>query len=165
MQIIKPPDFLSVVNSKHVLLDTTVFIDAMLHPAEFANFFNELKDSEVTLVTLEVVVMEFVKGAANDIKFKEKKRLVDGIVEAYLPITHQTNNYGMALVQKYREYGKALSNVDFLLGATLVNYSNTLLLMTRDCTDFPSNIFTLRSCFNVLYPRGLHVYGVYTYKS
>lgn len=48
MNIIKNSDFLSVTKDRHILLDTTVFIDASSSPVKFANIFN--LETFITLV-------------------------------------------------------------------------------------------------------------------
>ena len=79
MRIITPPDFISKIKNKHLLLDTNVFIDTSLHEEKFGKFLNELKNNGVTLLTLEVVMIEFTKGAPTKEKFNTKKTTVEKI--------------------------------------------------------------------------------------
>jgi len=73
MKIILPTDFLEIIKDKSLLLDTNFFIDAFLNPTEFGKFMNQLRENRIILLTLDVVRMEFLKGAPNDQKYKEKK--------------------------------------------------------------------------------------------
>jgi predicted nucleic acid-binding protein len=140
-----------------------VFIDTSLNSTEFGKFINQLRENRITLVTIDAVRFEFLKGAPNLQKYKEKEELIERIVDAYLPIQKDILDNADKLLQLYKEDGKSLSITDLLLGATLMHYKTNLFLLTKNTTDFPSNIFTLSTHINLLYRKGLHVYGVYQY--
>ncbi len=165
MRIIKPQDFFPLIKNKTILLDTNVFIDASTNPTTFGGFLNELKENGATLVTLDVVTIEFIKGAQDHKRYLEKKNYVEQIIDTYLPLNDNLNKNALALVDKYHTYGKSVSGVDFLLGGALIAYSGNLLLMTRDTNDFSSDIFHLVACFNVVHPKGIFAYGLYEFKS
>lgn len=162
MKIIIPPDFFQILKDKHALLDTSVFIDAFLHSVEFGKFFNDLKTQRITLVSLDAVKIEFLKGAPNVEKYNQKKDFFDQIVDACLTTTNETFTNVYKLIQMYKADGKSLSVTDLLLGATLMQYKKNLFLLTKNTTDFPTNIFNLVSYMNISYIKGLHSYGVYT---
>jgi hypothetical protein len=65
MTIAKPDNFILALKDKHLLLDCSVFIDASLHPMEFTQFFRELKENNVTLLTIKPLLLEFVRGAKS----------------------------------------------------------------------------------------------------
>lgn len=162
MKIITPPDFLRIFKQVHILLDTSVFIDAFLNPVEFGKFFNNLKMQDNTLVSLDVVKIEFLKGAPNSEKYKQKEEFFNQIIDACLPTTNEMFfNHLYNLIQAYKEDGKSLSVTDLFLGATLMQYKRNLFLLTKNTTDFPTNIFNLASYMNISYTKGLHSYGVY----
>lgn len=163
MKIITPPDFFQIFKDKHILLDTSVFIDAFLNPKSFGEFFNELKSNNTTLVTLDVVKIEFLKGAPNIEKYNQKRDFFDQIVETCLPTTNDTYIFVYKLVQMYKENGKSLSITDLFLGATIMQYKASLVLLTKNTTDFPTNIFNLESYINISYLKGLHSYGIYKF--
>ena len=162
MKIITPQDFFKSFKDKHILFDTSVFIDSFLHPAEFGEFFNSLKAQGATLVSSDSVKIEFLKGAPNAEKYKQKEDFFNQIIETCLPVTNDTLLKLYELIQKYREEGKSLSVTDLFLGATLMQYKGSLFLLTKNTTDFPTNIFNLKSYVNISYTKGLHVYGVYS---
>lgn len=163
MKIITPPDFFQVFKDKHILLDTSVFIDAFLNPAQFGEFFNNLKTQGSTLVSLDVVKTEFLKGAPTVEKYSQKEDFFDQIIETCLPTTNETFSNLYKLIQMYKEDGKSLSVTDLFLGATLMQYKGSLSLLTKNTTDFPTNIFNLESYINISYTKGLHTYGVYNF--
>ena len=165
MRIITPPDFISKIKNKHLLLDTNVFIDTSLHEEKFGKFLNELKNNGVTLLTLEVVMIEFTKGAPTKEKFNTKKTTVEKIVDTYLPLTKEILENSSKLAKLYGEEGKGTNIVDFLLGGALVQYEDKLLLMTKDIKDFPAKIFKLETHFLLQHNRAIQNYGIYTYIS
>lgn len=161
MKIITPADFFQTFKDSHLLLDTSIFIDAFLHAEEFGQFFNSLKNQGTTLTSLDVVKIEFLKGAPDKEKYDQKNEFFDQIVDTCIPITSETIANLYKIVIEYKEDGKSLSIVDLFLGATLKQYQKSLYLLTKNTTDFPTSIFNLVSYFNISYRKGLHVYGIY----
>lgn len=163
MDIIKAPNFLSQTKNKHLLLDTSIFIDGLINPSEFQKLFDELKDNKCALVTIVPVMVEFVKGAQNIQKFEIKKSYLEGIIDSYLPLREEALVNLEKLVKNYKEDGKSTSIVDFLLGSILAFYAPHVLLLTKNIHDFPTNIFKLESYFLLNHRKALQVYGVYSY--
>lgn len=139
-----------------------MFIDALLHPREFAVFFNDCKKADITLVTIDPVIAEFTSGAESKTRLKEKIDFVNGIITFQLPITPDviTKNIPL-LIAKYGPKGKGVSHVDYLLAGMLVKHANDLLLLTKNAKDFPTSIFDLCSHFVISIDRSLQTYGVY----
>ncbi|MBI3069827.1 MAG: PIN domain-containing protein [Candidatus Levybacteria bacterium] len=162
MKIITPQDFHSATSGKHILLDTSIFIDAFLHPSEFAEFFNKLKDRNCTLVTIKPVLIEFVKGTTTDKKLDEKKSFVESIIESYLPVTDDIFDNSLDLIEQYRIEGKDLSLTDFILGGVVLKYKRSIYLLTKDISDFPTNIFTMLTYFNLFHRKAIQNIGVYS---
>ena len=161
MEIILPHDFFQTLKDKRILLDTSVFIDASLHDLQFKKFFNAIRNCPADLVSLDVVRMEFLKGVPNSERYFEKELFFNEIISACLPITEAIFTHGYRLIQQYKEDGKTASVTDLLLGAALMTYKENLLLLTKNTTDFPTNIFSLVSHINIVYRKGLHSYGLY----
>jgi predicted nucleic acid-binding protein len=90
MDIIYPPELIPFLKNKHLLLDTNVFRDSSSKPAVFASFFNQLKQSEVTLTTIDIVRYELLKGSANNTKYNEKEVLINNIIDVIVPIVPKT---------------------------------------------------------------------------
>lgn len=148
MEIIYPTTLIPFLKNRHLLLDTNVFRDAASKPTAFDNFFNVLKKNDVTLTTISVVKYELLKGSSNEIKYKEKEKLISDIIDAELPITPIAYGLVYKLIQLYGIDGTALNTTDLFLGAMLMQYGKGLYLMTRDTTDFMQNIFDLPSVVN-----------------
>lgn len=165
MRITIPEDFLPSIKNKHLLLDTCVFIDALLNPGEFGGLFETLRNNGIILVTIEPVLIEFVQGTFDEKKMNDKKEFIDTFVESYLPIPKTLFTNIERLLLEYREDGKGLSMTDLILGAMLMQFPSNLLLLTKNTTEFPTNIFTLSTHMNLLHRKGIHSYGVYYYES
>jgi len=161
IEIIIPHNLTSAVRNKHILLDTNVFIDCSLNPQVFINFLNNLKENQATLTTIDLVKIEFLKGAPELNKFDEKERLFNSITDHIIPITADITKNVYSLINKYKINGAALSVTDLYLGACLSKFKNSLLLLTKDTTDFPQNIFNIKSIINIAYPRAIQSYGIY----
>lgn len=162
MEITLPQDFLLITKDKHILLDTCVFIDAISHPTKFVEFFNSLKDNNTTIVTLNEVLSEFLKGSQSEARFNEKKEYVDNIIEMYLPIRDLQDNIEK-LIKLYKIESKDLSITDLYLGAALVKYNENICLLTRDVSDFPTNIFKRITYMTTLERKSITTFGVYSF--
>lgn len=165
MEIRTQTELLSTLKLKHLLLDTSVFIDALKNPAAFRSFINELKRNSTTIVTLDVIKIEFLKGAVDVKSYNEKEEIINEIVDAILPINpvEITKNL-YQLIQKMREDAKSASITDLIIGSVLMHHKTNLYLMTKNSHDFPTNIFTLESIINLSKRRTIQAYGVYLYK-
>lgn len=162
MNIIQSSDFLSVTKDHHILLDTSIFFDAIDAPGKFATLFNELKENGCTLVTLKVVLTEFMKGGADKTKLEGKRLYVEEIIDVFFPLTNDIIENTSKLVEIYKEDGKTVSITDFLLGATIMKYSK-MHLMTCDTGDFPNNIFKLETYATFIYRKGIKTCGMYSF--
>ena len=163
IKIIPQPNLISVIKNKHSLLDTNVFIDTLLNPHPFFDFLNNLKKEEVSLSTIDLVKMEFLKGALDEQKYDEKIKLMESIIDNTISITPDIHENVYTLIKKYKIEGKSSSITDLYLGAYLMKYRKNLFLLTRNTNDFLQNIFGVKSIINVTYPKGIHSYGIYQY--
>ncbi|MDO8487017.1 MAG: hypothetical protein Q7S45_01880 [Candidatus Curtissbacteria bacterium] len=163
MQIVTPQGFFQTLKNSHLLLDTNVFIDAFHNPGEYGKFFNELKGNGVTLVTVNAVLIEFTKGSFELKIFEEKKKFLDEIIDAIIPLEKGVFDNAIGLLKLYGIEGKDISIVDLLLGGTLVKYGKNIYLMTKDIKDFPANIYKLETHINVIKRKAIHVFGIYRY--
>lgn len=163
MKIVLPENFFLTLKNHHLLLDTSVFIDTSINNPEFEQFFNQLRKNGIIIVTIDAVVAEFLKGAPDKQKSDAKLALVDEIVETRLPVTKDIFDNIYMLIDLYKEEGKGVSIVDLLLGGMLIQYQQSLFLLTKNTTDFPTNIFNLATHLNLIHRRSIQSYGVYNY--
>jgi predicted nucleic acid-binding protein len=163
MEIIYSPTLIPSLKNRHLLLDTNVFRDMASKPTVFADFFNLLKNEDVTLTTLDVVKYEILKGSRDNEKYKEKEKQIDAIIDIVLPIIPGEDKLIYELIKQYEIDGTAISITDLFLGATLMQYKKNIFLMTRDTTDFMQNIFDLKFIVNAPHKKGIFTYGIYQY--
>ncbi len=163
MEIIYHPELLTSLRDKHLLIDTNVLRDAANHPVVFGKFFNTLKESEITLTTIDAVQYEILKGSASETKYMEKKKLVDSVIDAVLPLSASTIALAYELIKVYERDGSALGITDLMLGATLMQYKKSIFLMTRDTTDFIQSVFNASYIINAKHKKGIFTYGIYQY--
>lgn len=165
MDIIIPPNFISSLKNKHLLLDTNIFLDVITKPTVFYKFFETLKENDITLVNIDQVKYELLKGSSSIAKYQEREKLVTGIVDTILPITQRTTMFVYELIKIYGIDGTAVHVTDLFLGATLMQYGKNIYLFTRDTTDFMQRIFDIPFILNLPYAKGINTYGVYSYKN
>lgn len=163
MEIIYPPTLIPFLKSKHLLLDTNVFRDAVSKPTVFLRFFHDLKNADVTLATIDFVKYELLKGSADKEKYQQKEKFIHDIIDVIIPVTPKTIELVYVLIREYGIDGASLTLTDLLLGATLMHYGKNICLLTRDTTDFIQKIFELSSVVNIPNAKGIFTYGVYQY--
>lgn len=156
--------FFTLSNNKTILLDTNFFIDALLHLEEFESLILQLKTNGTRLITIEPVIIEFLKGLPNKEKFDERIQLISKTADEIFPVSADTLRYSTYLVEQYGEDGKGMSVVDIILGGIILEYRNNLLLLTKNTTDFPTNIFAFKSYFHLVLKRAIQVYALYGYE-
>jgi len=164
MKIVLPVEFFLVIKDKHLILDTSVFIDAFSHIKDFGVLFNQLKvQHNVTLVTTEHVLIEFLKGSTTETRLDEKKAFFEKIIDAYLPCRPDLLKNLLELLKLYKIDSKDLSLTDLYLGALLVKYRKNIFLLTKDLTDFPTHIFNRATYATLLEANSIRNYGVYNF--
>ncbi len=164
MDITYLPELIPFLKHKHLLLDTNVFRDISSKPKVFTTFFNELKQAEVTLTTIDMVKYELLKGSSNNVKYKEKEILINEIIDIMVPILPKTYECVYEVIKLYGLDGTALNITDLFLGGITMQYGESICLMTRDTTDFIQRIFDLCYVVNVPNSKGIFTYGIYQYK-
>ncbi len=159
-----PSTFLTSIKGKHLLLDTNLFRDAAVKPNVFNDFFSQLKSLDVTLITIDLVKYELLKGSSSPGKYIAKEEFINGIVDAVLPTYAPLYSKVYELIKIYGIEGTGVNITDLFLGAMLMQYRPNIFLITRDTTDFIQRIFELSSIINVPHSKGIFTYGVYQYK-
>lgn len=164
MEIIIPPELIPSLKDKHLLLDTNIFLDAFSKPLAFGSFFNTLKKNNVTLVTIDLVKFELLKGSATSTKYKEREKAIAEIIDAVLPTSSRICDLVYELIQVYGIDGSAVHITDLFLGANLNQYKKNIYLLTKDTTDFIQRVFNLSFVLNLPHNKGINTYGIYTSK-
>ena len=161
MKIIYSPKFFTDLRNQHLLLDCSFFIDSSSHKVEFEEFISLCRENNITLVTIELVKAEFLKGAESTSKYDIKRDFLDDVVDSMLPVPPLVLSKQLPeLVKRYGEMGKGTSIVDFMLCATLHYYQTGLFLLTKNPKDFPNTVTDLHSYFLLYNTRALQPYLV-----
>lgn len=163
MKITYPPETIPFLRNKHLLLDANIFRDYTKSPSVYTEFFNLLKESDITLATVNEVKYEILKGSNSKNKYDEKNKLIDDIIDVLIPSTKETQSLIYSLIQEYGIEGSAVGITDLTLGAMLKQFRRNICLMTRDTTDFTQSIFDLKFIINASHNRGIFTYGIYQY--
>ena len=169
-----PQNFFDILKDKHLLLDTSVFIDVSNHPIEFAGFFEQCKKNEVFLTTIFPVQIEFIKGISYQ-EIQERKKLISDIIadeyssksekkEYLLPFDKNIFQHFEFLLGKYKQDGNRVSLTDLSLGATLINYGPQVMLLTKNNIDFPTSIFSRKTHLLIEMKKTIQPYGIYSYE-
>lgn len=163
MEISYPQTLIPSLKNKHLLLDTNIIRDATNNPNDFNKFFNELKNSNITLTTIDFVRYEILKGSLNDAKYELREKLLHEILDTNIPVVPETYKLAYELIKMYRIHGSALHITDLLLGALLMQYKKNIYLISRDTTDFLQSVFNLSFIVNASFNKGIFTYGIYQY--
>jgi predicted nucleic acid-binding protein len=163
MEIVCPPTLITSLENKHLLIDANVIRDSASSPNEYARFFNNLKNANITLATIDPVDFELLKGSSNEAKYNAREKQINDIVDVVLPTPSGICDYIYEMIKKYRIDGSSLGITDLYLGAMLMQYKQNVFLMTRDTTDFIQNIFDLKFIINAKHNKGIFTYGIYQY--
>ena len=165
MKAYYPEDFFKILAGKHLLLDTNVFIDSFNfdRPSDYIEFFNRLKDNDTTLLTIDGVVLEFLRGSKNEEVFSRKSEHISDIIDTTLPPSKDDRKRVEELVKLLGSDGGNIEIVDYYLAANLLRYRKNLFLMTRNTKDFPQNIFLLSSTISFSSLKTIFTYGIYSY--
>jgi predicted nucleic acid-binding protein len=140
------------------LLDTSFFIDAARY--SFDSFVSKLVDHDVSLVTIDVVKAEFMKGS-NVAQREKKTGLINRIIEGILPTNPEIHSEVIhTLISNFGEKAKGISIPDIIIGAVLQQYDSDLLLLTKNPKDFPKPLTKLETYFLMDLDQGLHTYAV-----
>jgi hypothetical protein len=153
---------LAFLSSGTVLVDTCFLLDANSKPKVYGDFIGELRGNGVTVVSLELVRVEFVRTKKTE-DFKKKLAYFNGLVESILPVDVELERLILDLIVEYGEDLDGVSVIDLYLAAALKRYKN-LFLLTSNHRDFPGHVFTRCSVFNFELPKAVQTYAFYRYK-
>lgn len=165
MNIYYPENLFKLLKDKWLLLDTNVFIDSFNFdkPKEYISFFNDLKENNTELSTIDGVCFEFLKGSKNQAVYTKKQEHIEDIIDSKLPFRDNRESIEI-LIKLYGVDGGSMQMVDLHLGAQLLQYKEKIFLMTRDVRDFSQSIFSLQSTVSFSTGKTIFTYGIYTYQ-
>lgn len=147
-----------IFKGSHCLLDTNIFIDLIKEKNSFiSNIIAELTNQEVTLMTIDLCIDEFLKGTRTQEELSQLEELTKALDLSITPRTLLINSYKKVIIALHGK-SAGIPLADLYLFAALVQYSKSnIYLMTKDIKDFPESNFerVVLTCYekdNQVYP-------------
>lgn len=164
MRIETSTEFYKNLEEKYLLLDTSVFIDCLMegNGNKFKTFIQDIKKRRISLMIPHEVKIEYLKGSKSAIEFEQRKKLVDEVIDYIIPIPEDLPAYTEKICLEMGQRGAKANYVDILLGSLLIKYPQ-LRLLTKNITDFPSNVYTMEGFVTMIYESSILNYGLYKY--
>ena len=134
------------LSGKHLLLDTTVLINASKSD-EFLALLSELSSSGCSLVTIPSVVYEFTRNANTIAGYNERQDFIKGLNITVLnrieEIIEKDQVFRIAYAKAFSAKGdRGPSYTDALLCSVAYKYrNNDMLIMTANHKDIPPSMF------------------------
>jgi hypothetical protein len=136
MSILNLGDALSHVKGKKVLFDTNILIDGLIKPTVFESFFDKIRETGCKIMSIEPVAFEFLQGLPTEEKYTQRYKILNEIIDEYVPITKETFNNAYKLIKLFGIEGKGLEITDLLLGAVLMEYPEGYCFLRRILQTF-----------------------------
>jgi predicted nucleic acid-binding protein len=134
------------LSGKHILLDTTVLINASKSD-EFLALLSELSSAGCGLVTIAPVVYEFTRNANSITGYNERQEFIKTLNIAVLPrveeMVEKEPVFRIAYAAAFSAKGdRGPSYTDALLCSVAYKYrANGMLIMTANHKDIPLSMF------------------------
>lgn len=126
-------------------------------------FVQQIRKSGAVPAWCDPVEIEFTKGVEPE-ELQQRYQLLKLLTDQKIPLHDSLYADHMPyLVSRYRREGAKMSLADLYLGALTRRHQTDLLLLSRNLTDFPTNIFSRDSELLIKKRRTIHVYGLYSY--
>lgn len=159
----KLDSFLSALRQKHILIDANFLIDASNHKGSFSFIIDSLKKNGCTLVAIDGVYHEFIRGRRSLENFIETieyyKKIIDGEIPSDRSIKENANTLTKVLLKRSSQ----ISYVDILLLATLMKYQSSMYLLSKDKSDIPIFLFPVKVTIPIDSGETNYFYSIYSF--
>src|SRR5690606_8457017 len=92
--LVCPDDFFSNLKLNHLLLDTSFFIDAIEDEVIFREFCQTCEQNQITLATINPVVIEFLKGSKDSATRESRLNFINSFTHGnLLPVPPSVFDY------------------------------------------------------------------------
>lgn len=145
MKLQHTPTLATDLSNKHLLLDSTVFIDASKSD-EFLSLLTNISAKGCDLMTIPSVMYEFTRNSDTINGYNERqefiKKLGVTVHNKIEEVLEKEQVFKIAYAKAFSKNDKGPSYTDALLCAVAYKYrKNNLLLMTANHKDIPSSMF------------------------
>jgi tRNA(fMet)-specific endonuclease VapC len=115
-----------------LVLDTTILIDALHRKKAALEKIIELEETQETICTTQINVLELYKGSYYPTKSDEGIQKVKKLLDAFviLHMNDDTYEYFAALSAKLESRGESISDFDELIAA--ITMTNSAAIVSRD---------------------------------
>lgn len=120
-------------------------IDANRNKNIFSNLIESLKNNNCTLVTINGVYHEFIKGRKSLEDYKLMFDYYRKIIDYELPFDLSIKENANTLIKVLLKRSSQISYTDILLLATLMKYNQNMYLLSKDKSDIPLFLFPVRA--------------------
>lgn len=162
MKILRNSDIATKLSNSFLFLDTNSFITAISN-AEFAKFLFEIKEAGCSMVTIQPVLVEFLRGTDTVDAYNTRSAFINDLVSVY-PIERHLNEERDLILLMKKFCGKA-EYTDFLLGICLGKFASNAYLLTENHQHFPTSLFRREEVItidNLDQIRNHAIYGIST---
>lgn len=150
----------------HIFLDTNVFIDAYDKARNFSDLFNQLKNKNNTLLTINSVLLKFLRGSRSNQEYNKKKEFIHQIIDSVFTITKDAEDLALQLSLIYQSPGNSTSVTDFYLAAVLGKYvEDRVCVMTKNHKDFPLALLDRIEKVLIENERDIQVFAFYKFNN
>lgn len=159
----KLDNFLSPLKRKHILVDTNFLIDASHNEECFSSIINSLIKNECTLVTIDGVYHEFIRGRKSIEDYKKMINFYENIIDREIPYEKSIKENANTLTKVLLKRSSQISYVDILLLATLMKYQSSMYLLSKDKSDIPIFLFPVKATIPIDSGETNYFYSIYSF--
>jgi hypothetical protein len=156
-------DFLTKLKQKHILVDTNFLIDASRNQECFSHIIDSFKKNNFTLVTIDGVHHEFIKGRGSLENYKLTTGYYQKIIDGEIPFDKSIKDNSNILTKILLKRSAQISYVDILLLATLMKYSSSMYLLSKDKSDIPVYLFPIEATIPIDSGETNYFYSIYSF--
>jgi hypothetical protein len=165
MKLVHPTDLVPRLRSRHLIVDTNVFLHAVEN-ADFYELLLKLKRSGCAMMTIPSVVFEFARGAKTVEEYNWYVDYINNLgVMVYKTVEDRIaadKAFSVLLQTECKKAGNKPSYTDFLLLMLLHKFSHSdIYLMTSNYKDIPMNIFDREDLLVLEYDGGIQTQALY----
>jgi len=154
---------LSALRQKHILIDTNFLIDVNRNKNIFSNLIESLKNNNCTLVTINGVYHEFIKGRKSLEDYITMFDYYQKIIDYELPFDPSVKENADTLIKVLLKRSSQISYTDILLLATLMKYHQNMYLLSKDKSDIPLFLFPVIATIPINSGETNYFYSIYSF--
>ena len=121
-----------------------------------------LKKNSCTLVTINGVYHEFIKGRKSIEDYKSMFSYYQEIIDYEIPFDSSVRENANTLIKVLLKRSSQISYTDILLLATLMKYNQNMYLLSKDKSDIPLFLFPVKATIPIDSGETNYFYSIYS---